>query len=388
MVAGLRHRKNHIFLRLRLLGCGTIRTLDFDDALPDSDIALRRRDLDPGFAEFFLNGKVDIAAVTPWPIAHFAAPHDEFEIDRAFSKFVQKYTRRGILQRIRIFPPRRQERLPDFINIAAVSDANRNAKTHSGIAVSPICHRRINKLRIGDNHRDVVIGANHRAARANLLDLTGNTRHLDAVADCDRAFGQDDEAADKVTGDILQAEADADAHRARKNSQGAEVNTCILEHDENADDEHHVGDDLRDCVLEGTVETTVDQKSIEQKSLCARRDPEYDHQQRDEQEDLNEAERDARQGLTPRQWNSSGVDCADSEKDQRGQAQNCCDNRDEIGVDFEPGEKAADSCALQCAGHEQTGAEKRYKRDQAEKRNIVAADVKEGPFKNLPIHRF
>ena len=50
-----------------------------------------------------------------------------------------------------------------------------------------------------------------------------DSRDFDAVADGDRPFRQDDEAADEIARDILQAEADPDADRARENGQRAEI---------------------------------------------------------------------------------------------------------------------------------------------------------------------
>ena len=136
---------------------------------------------------------------------------------------------------------------------------------------------------------------NDGAARANLLHLTGDARDFDAVADGDRPFGQNDQAADEIAGDVLQTEADADADRAGENGERAEMNAGVLEHDEDADDQDEVADDLRDGVLQGAIEPAVDEEAIEKKTLRARRDPEDGDQQRDEQENLNQAERDARQ---------------------------------------------------------------------------------------------
>ncbi len=100
------------------------------------------------------------------------------------------------------------------------------------------------------DHGDVVVSKNDGAARANLLHLTGDTRDLHPIADGDRSFGQNDQAADEIAGDILQSEAKAYADRAGKNGQGAEVDTGVVQDDENANNQDDVADDLRDGVLD------------------------------------------------------------------------------------------------------------------------------------------
>ena len=168
--------------------------------------------------------------------------------------------------------------------VAAVGHANRNAKTHARIAIGPVRHRRIDELRVRHDHGDVVVGQNDGAAGTNLLHLSGDAGHFDAVADRDRPFRQNDEAADEIARDILQTEADADADCAGKNGERAEMNAGVLEDDENADDQDDVADDLRDRVLERAIEAAVDEEAIEEKSLRARGNPEDRDQQRDRAE--------------------------------------------------------------------------------------------------------
>ena len=91
-----------------------------------------------------------------------------------------------------------------------------------------------------------------RAARADQFHLAGHARDFDAVADRDRPLRQNDEPADEIARDILQAKADPDADRAGENSQRAEMNAGVLEHDEDADDQDEIADDLRDGVLQAS----------------------------------------------------------------------------------------------------------------------------------------
>lgn len=54
---------------------------DFESAVANVEIALREGDLDPGLAQFLRHREIEIAAVTPWPIAHFAAPDHQLKVD-------------------------------------------------------------------------------------------------------------------------------------------------------------------------------------------------------------------------------------------------------------------------------------------------------------------
>jgi hypothetical protein len=65
-------------------------------------------------------------------------------------------------------------------------------------------------------------------------------------------------------------------------------------------------------------------------------------------------------------WNPGGIDCANKEKDERGQAQDRGENRDEILIDLEPAKESPDDIALQQMGEGETAAEQNHERDQAQ----------------------
>jgi hypothetical protein len=57
-----------------------------DDYVADTNVALRRRDLDAGVAEFFLNGKVEIAPVTPRPERFLTAAFYKIGLTKNWAK--------------------------------------------------------------------------------------------------------------------------------------------------------------------------------------------------------------------------------------------------------------------------------------------------------------
>ena len=88
-----------------------------------------------------------------------------------------------------------------------------------------------------------------------MLHLASDPRDFNAVANGDWPLSQNHETADKVACDILQTETDAHADRAGENRQRSEMNAGIIENNKNADDEDDVADDLRNRVLQRTIES-------------------------------------------------------------------------------------------------------------------------------------
>ncbi len=77
-------------------------------------------------------------------------------------------------------------------------------------------------------------------ARMEMFVTSPDTPHLDAVPHLDRHLEKDDEAADEIVRDILQAEPDADAEGAEEEGQAPHVDPHELEYDDQRDGESKV----------------------------------------------------------------------------------------------------------------------------------------------------
>ena len=99
----------------------------------------------------------------------------------------------------------------------------------------------------------------------------------------------------------MQAEADTDADRTGEYGERAEMDPGVIKHDENADDQDNVSDNLRDGVLQRAIESAVGEEAIEKETFGARGKPEHHHQQPDEQEKLNQTEVNRGQRRAPSQ---------------------------------------------------------------------------------------
>ena len=134
------------------------------------------------------------------------------------------------------------------------------------------------------------------------------------------------------------------------------------------------------------IQPAVDEKAVEKKTLRPRRKPKDRDEQRDQEEDLNETERDSRHGRSPEQRNARGVDRGDGEENERGNAQDRGDDRDEVRVELKAAKKRRTVLALQHLGGDQADGEKEREGQQPEERDIMPAHVKERLLEQGQVH--
>jgi hypothetical protein len=120
-----------------------------------------------------------------------------------------------------------------------------------------------------------------------LLHSADDACYFDAISDRDGSLRQNNQAADEVAGDILQPETNTDPNCAREYSQRGQMNSCILQDNENANDQDDIANDLGNRVLERTIESTLSKEPVKKKTLRPRRNPEDGNQERDQQKNLN-----------------------------------------------------------------------------------------------------
>jgi len=166
------------------------------------------------------------------------------------------------------------------------------------------------------------------------------------------------------------------------------MNPSVLEDDENADDEDEITDDLRDGVLKGTVEPAFDEEAVEEETLRPRGKPEDSDEQRDEEKQLHQTERDARNWRRPEQGNAGGIDSVNREENEGRPAQDRGDDRGKIRVELEASEETPDDLALEPGRNEQPEGEQRRERHQPEERDVMLANVKKRPLEEGEVHRF
>ena len=101
---------------------------------------------------------------------------------------------------------------------------------------------------------------------------------------------------------------------------------------------------------------------------------------------MKETEIDGWQRRIPGKWYARRVDGAHGKERERGQTQDCGQDRDQVGLDLEPAEETADGLTLQRARGEQTDRKPNHERDNAEKRHVVTKDMEQWFLKQAEIH--
>src|SRR4030095_6644023 len=178
------------------------------------------------------------------------------------------------------------ERLTHFVHVAPISHAYRKTKPHAWIAIMPVRDWGVDELRVRHDHGNIIVCYDNGAARANLLHSADDTCHFDPISDGDRSFRQNDQTADEITGNVLQPETDTHSDCSSENRQRPEMNSSVLQDNENANDQHDVADDLWNRVLQRTIEATFSEESIKKKTLRSRRNPKDSNQKCDQQKNL------------------------------------------------------------------------------------------------------
>jgi hypothetical protein len=116
------------------------------------------------------------------------------------------------------------------------------------------------------------------------------------------------------------------------------------------------------------------------------RDESQKDQEADEEEKLQEADRHTGQRRAPGEWDAEGVDRVDGEEDQRGDAQERGDDRDEIGVEFEATEETPNDSALEEFGHDQPERHQPDKGRDPKDRDLVPGEIEERGAQPNEIH--
>jgi len=263
------------------------------------NVALRKRNLDPVLPERLFNRKIQITPKGPGPKRHFLRPHPQLKVQGAVAEAVEVHLGLGIFQGVGMAAGDLQEQGGDFVDIAAIRDADGDAEAHLGIAVAPVHHGVGDELGVGDDDGDVVVGDHGGAAGADLAHGAGHLAHFHAVADLNGPLEKEDDAADEVFRDVLEPETESDADGAREDRQGGEVDPGVLHRNDSTDDEDHVADDLGDGVLQGAVQAAVGEEAIIKEALQPGGGPEDQGEKKQQPEDHQDAHAGAGQVRIP-----------------------------------------------------------------------------------------
>ena len=122
------------------------------------------------------------------------------------------------------FAQGRQQELAGVFGVVAVTEVEVEHGAGDGVLVRPVFEGAGDEIGVWQDDAFVVEGGDGQRAHADAFDGAFVVANGDDVAVAQRAFDEQEDAADEVVGDGLHAEADSDTERAGENGEGSEIN--------------------------------------------------------------------------------------------------------------------------------------------------------------------
>src|SRR5580692_12547245 len=206
------------------------------------DLVLRYGYGDPMFFEQPPYGAVDVGTNIVHAVLWVGYPEAQFEFDAAVAEMHEARYRQRVAQDPPLAPARSQQDLKGDFRIVAVAHADRQLEADAGIGIAPVDDGIRDQLLIGHQHLDAVAIAHHDIAAAQFLNpaeiLRAGarlTRQADDVPRLDRSIHQENETADEIGGDRLQAETQAEADRAGEHGERGKIDAGGVKAHQNAE---------------------------------------------------------------------------------------------------------------------------------------------------------
>src|ERR1700730_15687296 len=206
------------------------------------DLVLRDGYCDSMLLEQPPDGAVDVGTNIVHAVLWVGYPEAQFEFDAAVAEMHETRHRQRVAQDPSLALARSQQDLQSEFRIVAVAHADGQLQADAGISVAPVDDRIRDQLLIGNQHLDAVAIAHHDIAAAQFLDPAeilragaGLTRRAEDVPRLGRSIHQENETADEIGGDRLQAEAQAEADRAGQHGERGKIDAGGVEAHQNAE---------------------------------------------------------------------------------------------------------------------------------------------------------
>src|SRR5262245_192922 len=151
-----------------------------------------------------------------------------------------------------------------LLQVCAVSNADGQPDANARVTMTPVHHPVGDEIRIGHDDGDVIVCHDRRAAETNLLHLPSHVADFDSVTNRDWPLGENDQSADEIVNDVLQAETDAYPDRACHHRQRSQIQSYDLQGDVKAQSDENITSDFRDGELQRWGESRPPQNTPEE----------------------------------------------------------------------------------------------------------------------------
>lgn len=144
-------------------------------------------------------------------------------LDRAVTEAVQDHAGLGLAEHPRMAGDDIEQYCPGRIDVAVICDAHRQGDAPQAAAIGEVGYASRDQIGVGDDDLVAVERFDVGRAKCDLADVAGVGANLDPVANLDRPFDQQDDAAHEIGDHRLQAESDADRERPGDERQAREI---------------------------------------------------------------------------------------------------------------------------------------------------------------------
>ena len=132
------------------------------------------------------------------------------------------------------------------MRIAVVSRVEGHRQTYEIAGISPVGDALGDEVLVRDQIFAAVAGIDRGIARAHIADATEMISNRDDIARLHRFVGEQNDAADQIRHDLLQAEAETDTDRAGEQRQHREVDAHRAQDDDDRQRHQRNADQLAD----------------------------------------------------------------------------------------------------------------------------------------------
>src|SRR5262249_43981447 len=146
-------------------------------------------------------------------------------------KFYKTNGRWGIRDNVFVFLRDFDQQTRYKIDVGIIGNAHRDPKPDNISVKAQISNVLGDKLAVRDNDGNIVVCFNSGASSSDRRHLTKHFGDLYPVANFDRPLEEDDKAADKIIGDILQTQPDSYTYRAGQDVHCREIYPDRLQND-------------------------------------------------------------------------------------------------------------------------------------------------------------
>src|SRR5690606_2273239 len=205
-------------------------------------VALDKRDLDAGLGEAPVNLAVQVVhGVEAGVETRKVAPQGQ--VQRAFAETLENHQWARLLEHLEMFLRRVEHDGERLVGVRTVGDADVDDHSVDGIGQGPVEQAAGDELLVRNDEFALVPVANGGGADANPRDHAVGVAERDDVADAYRPLEKQDDTADEVGDDLLQAEAESDAESSHEPLQLRPVGADDAEADYHADGYDEVAGD-------------------------------------------------------------------------------------------------------------------------------------------------